>query len=101
MEAKTPRARRLIWISVSAAAGLTFFYFYASRSQVDPSPAPAAGPSAESGDPSFSGRRTPIGPAPVVERGSTPQATTGEFRLAVNGVMITAGSRIALISVDD
>ena len=100
MKANTPRARRLAWISVSAAAGLLFFYFYTSLSQVDPSPVPAAGPNVKSSDLSFSGRRTPIEAAPVVDRGPTPQAATSELKLAVNGVMITAASRTALISVD-
>ncbi len=101
MEAKMPRARRLVWISVSALAGLMSYYFYDSRSQVDPSPAPAAAPGTESGGPSFSGHRTPIEPAPVVDGGPTPQVASSEFKLAVNGVMITAASRSALISVDD
>jgi hypothetical protein len=103
MEAKAQRARRLVWISVSAVAvaGLIFYYFYASRSQVDPSPEPAAGSNVKSSDLSFSGRRTPTGAAPVVDRDPTPQVAASEFKLAVSGVMITAASRTALISVDD
>src|ERR1700694_3614822 len=102
MEAKTQRARRLVWISVSAVAvaGLIFYYFYASRSQVDPSPAPAATPDAKSSDLSFSGRPTLTEAAPAVDRGPRPQVAASEFKLAVNGVMITAAARTALISVD-
>ena len=100
MQAKTQTARRLAWISVSAVAGLMFFYFYASRSQVDPSPAPAADANVKSSDLPLSGRRTLTEPGPVVRRDPTPQATGDEFRLAVNGVMITAAARTALISVD-
>jgi type II secretory pathway component PulC len=96
MEAKTPRPRWQVWISVSAAAGLIFFYLYASRWQFDPSPTPTASPDAKSSDPSFSGHRTPIKPAPVVSGDRT-----SEFKLAVSGVMITAASRTALISIDD
>jgi hypothetical protein len=81
------RARRIAWISVSALAGLMFFYFYASTSQVDPSPAPAAGPNVKSGD-------LPI------DRDPAPQVAASEFKFAVNGVMITAAARTALISVD-
>jgi type II secretory pathway component PulC len=101
METKTRRARWLVWISVSAAAGLIFYYFYASRSQVDPSPAPAATPDAKSSDLSFSGRPTLTEAAPVVKKGPIPQAPTSESKLAVNGVMITTAARTALISVDD
>jgi len=101
MEAKTPRARWQVWISVSAAAGLIFFYLYASRWQSDPSPAPTASPDAKPSDPSFSGHRTPIKPAPVVSGDRTPEAAWSEFKLAVSGVMITSASRTALISVDD
>lgn len=93
--------RRLGWISVSALAGLIFYYFYDSHSQVDPSPAPAAVPGANSSDPSLSGRRSPIEAAPVVDSNAPPQGTASESKLAVNGVMITAASRTALISVDD
>ena len=99
--AKTRRARRLAWISVSALAGLIFYYFYDSRSQVDPLPAPAAVPDPKSSDPSLSGRRSPIEAAPVADRNAAPQGTASEIKLAVNGVMITAASRTALISVDD
>ena len=91
----------MVWISVLAAAGLIFYYFYASRSQVDPPPAPAAGPSVKSSDLSFSGRRTPTEAAPAVDRPPAPQVAASEFKLAVSGVMITAASRTALISVDD
>ena len=101
MQGHTPRARRRVWISVSAVAALVFSYFYASRLQVDPSPPPAAGPNAEPSAPSFSGPRTPIEPAPVADRDPAPKEATSESRLAVNGVMITAASRAALISVDD
>ena len=94
------RARRLAWILVSALAGSIFFYFYASSSQVDPSPAPAAGPNAKSGDLPFSGRRTLTEPAPVIDRDPAPQVAASEFKFAVNGVMITAAARTALISVD-
>jgi hypothetical protein len=100
MKAKTQRTRRLFWMSVSAVAGL-IFYFYASRSQLDPSPAPAAGSNVKSSDLSFSGRRTLIEAAPVVDRDPAPQVAASEFKLAVSGVMITAASRTALISVDD
>ena len=99
--AKTRRARRLAWISVSALAGLTFYYFYDSRPQVDPSPAPAAVPDTKSSDPSLSGRRSPNETAPAVDRNAPPQVAASESKLAVNGVMITAASRTALISVDD
>ena len=101
MEAKTRRARRLVWISVSALVGLIFYYFYGSPPQVDPSPAPAASPDAKSNDPSLSGRRSPIEVAPAVDRNAAPHGAASEFKLAVNGVMITAASRTALISVDD
>jgi len=94
------RARRLAWILVSALAGAIFFYFYASSSQVDPSPASAAGPSVKSGDILFSGRRTLTEPRPVVDRDTTRQVAASDFKLAVNGVMITAAARTALISVD-
>jgi len=101
MEAKTPRARWQVWISVSAAAGLIFFYLYASRWQFDPSPTTTASPDAKSSDRSFSGHQTPIKPAPVVSGDRTPEAVRSGFELAVSGVMITAASRTALISVDD
>ena len=101
MEAKIPRARWQVWISVSATAGLVFFYLYASRWQFDPSPTTTASPDAKSSDPSFSGHRTPIKPAPVVSGDRTPEAARSEFKLAVSGVMITSASRTALISVDD
>jgi Type II secretion system protein C len=101
MEARTQGARRVVWISVLAAAGLIFYYFYASRSQVDPPPAPAAGPSVKSSDLSFSVRRTPTEAAPAADRPPAPQVAASEFKLAVNGVMITAAARTALISVDD
>ena len=101
MEAKTPRARWQVWISVSAAAGLIFFYLYASRWQFDPSPTTTASPDAKSSDPSFSGHRTPIKPAPVVSGDRTPEAAKSGFKLAVSGVMITEAARTALISVDD
>jgi len=97
MEAKTRRARRLVWISVLALVGLIFYYFYGSPQQVDPSLAPAAGLDAKSSDP----RRSPIEVAPAVDRNAAPQGAASEFRLAVSGVMITAASRAALISVDD
>jgi hypothetical protein len=99
--AQTRRARRLAWISVSALAGLIFYYFYDSRPQVDPSPATAASPDAKSTDPSLSGRRSPIEVGPVVDRNAPPQGAASESKLAVSGVMITAASRTALISVDD
>ncbi|TMH41856.1 MAG: hypothetical protein E6H49_16620 [Betaproteobacteria bacterium] len=91
--AKTRRARWLVWIPVSALAGLLLYYFHGSRPQVDASPAAAAGSDAKSADPSLSSRRSPIEAAP--------QRAASEFKLVVNGVMITAGSRTALISVDD
>src|SRR5882762_4964140 len=100
MQAKTQTARRLAWISVSAVAGLMFLYFNAARSKVDPSPAPAADANVKSSDLPLSGRRTLTEPGPVVRRDPTPQATGDEFRLAVNGVMITAAVRTALVSVD-
>jgi len=84
----------------SAVAGLIFFYFYASRSQVDPSPAPAADPNVKTTDLPFSERRTLTEPGTVVDRGPTPQVGASELKLAVNGVMITAAARTALISVD-
>jgi hypothetical protein len=99
--AMTRRARRLAWISVSALAGLIFYYFYDSHSQVDPSPAPTAVPDTKSSDPSLSGRRSPIEAAPVVDRSAPPRVAASESKLTVNGVMITAASRTALISVDD
>src|SRR5712691_5823938 len=103
MEVKTPRARRQVWISVWAAAGLIFCYLYASPWQLDPSPiaTPTTSPNAKSSDPSFSGDRTPIEPAPIVNGDRTPRVATSEFKLTVNGVVITAASRIALISVDN
>jgi hypothetical protein len=101
MMAQTRRARRLAWISVSALAGLIFYYFYDSRSQVDPSSAPAVVPDTKSSDPSRSGRRSSIEVGPVVDRNAPPQVAASESKLAVNGVMITAASRTALISVDD
>ena len=91
--AKTRRARWLVWIPVSALAGLLLYYFHGSRPQVDASPAAAAVSDAKSADPSLSSRRSPIEAAP--------QRAASEFKLVVNGVMITAGSRTALISVDD
>jgi len=100
MEARTPRSRRTVWISVSAAVGLIFLYYYSSRSPVDSSPAPAAGSATESGVPSFSGRSAMITPAPAVGS-DPPRQAASALKLAVNGVMITPASRAALISVDD
>jgi len=98
--AKTRRARWLVWISVSALAALISYYFYGSRSHVDASPAPAAGSDAISGDPSAR-PRSPIKAAPVVDGNAAPHGAASEPKLVVNGVMITAKSRTALISVDD
>jgi len=99
--AKTRRARWLVWIPVSALAALISYYFYGSRSHVDASPAPAAGSDAISGDPSLPRPRSPIEAAPVVDGNAAPHGAASEPKLVVNGVMITAKSRTALISVDD
>jgi len=99
--AKTRRAQWLVWIPVSALAGLLLYYFYGPPPQVDALPAPAAGSDAKSSDPSLPSRQSPIEVAPVVDTNAAPQGAASEFKLVVNGVMITAGSRTALISVDD
>ncbi len=100
--AKTRKAWWLVWIPVSGLAGLMLYYFDGSRSQVDAPPAPAAGGSdAQSSDLSLSWRRLPIEAAPSVDRNAALQRAMSEFKLVVNGVMITAGSKTALISVDD
>src|SRR5258708_32347942 len=98
--AKTRRARRLAWISVSALAGLIFYYFYDSRSQVDPPPAPATVPDPKSSDPSLSGRRSPLEAAPAAGRNAPPQATPTEIKLAVNGVKPTAATKTPPIYID-
>jgi len=99
--AKTRKAWWLVWIPVSGLAGLMLYYFDGSRTQVDAPPAPVAGPGTKSSDRSTSWRRSPIEVAPVVETNAAPQGAAREFKLVVNGVMITAGSSTALISVDD
>lgn len=101
MEAGKSRGR-LVWISVLAVAGLMFFYLYASRSPLESSStAPSAGSNAESTVPSLPRHPAKIEPATAVGRDPSPQAATSEFKLTVNGVLITRASRAALISVDD
>jgi len=86
MEAKTPRARWQVWISVSAAAGLIFFYLYASRWQFESVTYNNSQPDAKSSDPFFFPASNADQACSGCQRGPYAEAARSEFKLAVSGV---------------
>ena len=82
------RRRFLAWIAVAAAIGLPGWYYWALD---DP---PVSGSAMRDNVPVISMSSKTTRPAPVPVAGS-------RVRLVVNGVVVAAASRAALIAVDD